>query len=115
MGLFAGTQWDVPVRCDTCGKPLNQCGCPPTPPLPPQWLAPQQQTARVRVETRKGKRRVTVVTGLSPTESDLPELLAKLKSTCAAGGSREGDDLVLQGDHRERVVDALRQIGYRAK
>ncbi len=113
MGLFAGTKWDLPPTCDTCGKPPSDCQCPPPAPAARQWLPPEKQTARVRVEKRKAKRIVTVVTGLSAEASNLPELLTRLKSACGAGGSREGDDLVLQGDHRDRVADLLRTTGYR--
>src|SRR5690606_36848727 len=110
-----GTPWDIPLTCERSSKPLSDCHCPPPEPPPPQWLPPEKQTARVRVEQRKAKRTVTIVAGLSAEASNLPELLARLKSACGAGGSREDDDLVLQGDHRDRVADLLSAIGYRVR
>lgn len=115
VGLFAGTKWDLPPTCERCSKALSECDCPPPEPAPRQWQPPEKQLARVRVEQRKAKRTVTVVAGLSADASDLPELLTRLKSACGAGGSREGDDLVLQGDHRQRVAELLRNIGYRVR
>lgn len=115
MGLFAGTKWDLPPTCDRCGQPLSECHCPPPAPPAPQWLPPEKQLARVRVEQRKAKRTVTIVTGLSAAATDLPALLTKLKSACGSGGNREGDDLVLQGDHRDRVAELLRTLGYRVR
>jgi translation initiation factor 1 len=58
---------------------------------------------------------VTVVRGLAAADNDLPALLTQLKSQCGAGGTLKGDELEIQGDQRERVRDALRQIGYRVR
>ena len=86
------------------------CECPPP---PKQWLAPEKQQARLRVEKRKKGKVVTVIAGLSPEESDLPSLLARLKDTCGAGGAVKDEALELQGRHLERVRDVLVQMGYR--
>lgn len=115
MGLFAGTPWDIPATCETCGARSGDCQCPPPPPPAPQWLPADKQTARVRVEKRKAKRTVTVVAGLSEQASDLPALLSQLKAACGAGGAREGENLVLQGDHCGRVSQLLRSLGYRVR
>jgi translation initiation factor 1 len=42
-------------------------------------------------------------------------LLNKLKNTCGAGGTLEGDVFEIQGEHRDRVRTVLSQIGYRVK
>jgi len=52
---------------------------------------------------------------LDGKESDLAGLLAKLKAACGAGGSLEGENLVIQGDQADRVTIVLKQIGYRLK
>ena len=58
---------------------------------------------------------VTVVTGLNPAATDLEAILARLKQACAAGG-RVGDGTIeVQGDHRERVLAILHDLGYPAK
>ena len=75
---------------------------------------PGEQPARVRRERRRGKW-VTVVYQLDPAASDLPAMLKGLKAACAAGGTVTADGLELQGDHRDRVVEALKGMGYPAK
>ena len=123
MGLFAGTKWETVSQCQVCGNAVSDCECPSDLPVSGKasdtadatWKAAEKQTACVRTEKRKAKRLVTVVAGLSVKESDLPGLLAKLKAACGAGGSLEGESLVIQGDQAERISTVLRQIGYRVK
>lgn len=112
MRLFEGTEFDRPPRCEVCGALEEKCTCPPP---EREWLAPEKQTARVAVEKRKKGKRMTVVRGLSPDESDLPALLTLLKSQCGAGGTLKDDEIEIQGDQRDRVCDALREIGYRVR
>ncbi len=110
--LFAGTPFDIPPRCDRCGELEEDCKCEP---VPAERVAPQQQTAKLRVDRRKNKRLITVVWGLSPAENDLPDLLSKLKSACGSGGSLQGEQIELQGDHLERAKQQLSEIGYKVR
>lgn len=110
--LFAGTRFDRPPRCDRCGQLEQECGCEP---LPPERLPAESQTAKVRLDRRKHKRLVTVVWGLDAEESDLPQLLSQLQSTCGTGGSLQDDQLELQGDHVDRIKAKLRDIGYKVR
>ena len=112
MRLFEGTPLDRPPTCETCGELEEQCVCPPPEKV---WAPPEKQTARLAVEKRKKGKVVTVVRGLSAEESDLPELLTKLKSTCGAGGTLKDDIIELQGNHLDRVRGLLSDIGYRLK
>ena len=108
--LFAGTQFDIPPTCDRCGLLEEECKCEP---LPPERLPPDKQSAKVRADRRKHKRIATIVWGLDPDETDLTDLLSKLQSACGSGGSVQGGQIELQGDHVDRVKDQLRQIGYK--
>ena len=110
--LFAGTPFDIPPRCDRCGELEEDCSCEPP---PPQHLAPQKQTAKVRLDRRKNKRLITVIWGLSATDNDLRELLSRLQSACGSGGSLQGEQIELQGDHLQRVKEQLAEIGYKVR
>ncbi len=72
------------------------------------------QEARVRREKRRGKW-TTVVTGLDPAATDLQTMTRLLKTRHAAGGTATADGLELQGDHRDAVVQYLKDLGYHAK
>ncbi len=112
MRLFEGTPFDRPPRCEVCDEFEEACVCPPeSPPVVP----PESQTVTLAVERRKKGKTVTVVKGLSPHESDLPDLLTQLKTACGAGGTLKNGVLEIQGNHLERIRDCCRSIGYRVK
>lgn len=112
--LFAGTEFDIPPRCDRCGKLDEECECPEVV-TQVERMAPEKQTAKVRVDRRKHKRMVTVVWGLEEPATDLAGLLSKLKSACGAGGAVKDGELELQGDHLDRIKSTLKEIGYRVR
>jgi len=112
-GLFDGTSLERPVTCAVCEKSLDECKCPRG--ADGDVLLPQDQQVRVRRERRKGNKMATVVTGLDPVATDLKVLLKELKNRCAAGGGVTADGLELQGDHRDKLVKALKEMGYAAK
>lgn len=114
MGLFAGTQWEVPVHCERCGLLTSRCGCPAGQ-VPSPAKSPAEQTLYVRVEKRKAGRIVTVIAGLDESDPKRDELLSRLKNACGAGGSHEAADLLVQGDQKARVTKLLAELGYRLR
>jgi translation initiation factor 1 len=111
MRLFAGTPFDIPPKCERCGKLESECECPP---LVKPSIPPGKQTARVVVEKRKRGKVVTVVQRLAAGEY-LDELLTALKTACGAGGTVREGEVEIQGDHLQRVEQLLRDRGYRVK
>ena len=77
---------------------------------------PNDGVARVRRETagRHGKT-VTAVHGLRVSEERLRELAAELKRLCGTGGSAKDGVIEIQGEHVDKVLDALRARGFEAK
>jgi translation initiation factor 1 len=61
---------------------------------------------------RQGKV-VTVIRGLPA--KDLEARATELKRLCGAGGAVKDDAIEIQGDHRERIADKLRQLGHTVK
>lgn len=79
-------------------------------------LPPQQQNIRIQATRsgRKGKT-VTVITGLQHNKENLAKLLKTLKAQCGSGGTIKDDTLEIQGEHKQKLLDILIKLGYKAK
>lgn len=78
--------------------------------------APGEQKLIVSLDKRhrKGKA-VTLVSGFRGSDDDRNALGKALKVKCGVGGSVKGEDILLQGDHRDQVVSILHNEGYQVK
>lgn len=79
-------------------------------------LPPKQQNIRIQATRagRKGKT-VTVVSGFQCSPETLADLLKKLKTQCGCGGALKDNTLEIQGEHKEKILQILTQLGYQVK
>lgn len=79
-------------------------------------LPPNEQVLRIQLETKhRAGKTVTVVLGFVGIEEDLTQLGKDLKNHCGTGGSAKDGEIILQGDHREKVRQWLQKKGYKTK
>ena len=73
----------------------------------------QKQKLRVRLDTkRRAGKAVTLIEGFAGSQKDLEELGKKLKTYCGTGGSVKDNQIIIQGDQREKVIQWLKKNGY---
>jgi translation initiation factor 1 len=138
--LFSGTQFDRPGKCETCGRPAENCICAKNVILPEKKkmserpggkhegrdrnnfeltpensTPPKDQVAKLRVEKRKGNREMTVISGLEHPANDLAKLLTTLKSKLGCGGAVQGRTIELQGDQAERAAETIAAGGIKSR
>ncbi|MFI3277341.1 MAG: translation initiation factor [Rikenellaceae bacterium] len=77
---------------------------------------PSKQDLRVWLDRKqRGGKVATIVKGFVGAQSDLEDLARMLKTKCGVGGAAKSGEIIVQGDHRDRVVDILIKSGYRCK
>ncbi len=97
--------------CPACRRPVARCACTRT-----SAAAKPGGAVIVGRETsgRKGKG-VTVIRGVPLTAPELAQLATELKQRCASGGTVRDGVIEIQGDHRDRIVQALQERGWTVK
>jgi translation initiation factor 1 len=79
-------------------------------------LSPKNQylEAHFSNKGRAGKT-VTVITGFVGTENDLKALGKLLKTKCGVGGSVKDNEIIIQGNYRNKIIEILTKEGYNVK
>ena len=76
-------------------------------------LEPSKQKLRLKLETKhRAGKAVTLVLGFIGNDEDAQILVKKLKNQCGSGGSAKDGELLVQGDHREKIKQWLLNNGY---
>jgi translation initiation factor 1 len=108
-GLVYST--DSGRMCPTCRQPVTSCSCS---------TAARKPTGdgivRVSRETKgRAGKGVTLVRGLSLDPLALLTLGKQLKTACGSGGTVKEGVIEVQGDHCDRIMEALKAQGFTVK
>ncbi|MBI4143680.1 translation initiation factor [Candidatus Woesearchaeota archaeon] len=90
--------------CPRCGLPKDLCVC--------EAIAKETQKITVERQAKKFNRTYTIIDGINSKEIDMDQLAKKLKAKFACGGTVKNDKIELQGDHKNKVKEALITMGF---
>jgi translation initiation factor 1 len=78
-----------------------------------KFLLPNQQLLTVVLDKKhRGGKVVSIIKDFSMKEDEIELLGKKLKTFCGSGGSVKDNEIIIQGDHREKILQWLLKNGY---
>lgn len=81
-----------------------------------ETLTPAKQQLRVSLDKKqRGGKMVSLISGFVGKTEDMEQLAKLLKTRCGVGGSAKEGEIIIQGDFRDRLVQLLTEMGYKAK
>lgn len=84
----------------------------PEPVKPDYWL--QEEPLLCKYEKRKGKP-ITIIAGYNGAQDDFKKLAKDIKTKFSVGGSYKNDQIIIQGDYRDKIMELLKEKGFKVK
>jgi len=76
------------------------------------WI--QQDPLICKYEKRKGKP-TTIIEGYTGAQSDFKQLAKQIKQLLSVGGSFKNEQIIIQGDYRDKIMSFLQTKGFKTK
>ena len=81
-----------------------------------QEVSPNQQNLKVEASRKgRGGKTVTVISGFQWKPETLGDLAKQLKAQCGTGGTLKENEIEIQGEHKQKLLEILKKLGYKAK
>jgi len=88
--------------CPVCGLPKSLCAC--------KVIEREAKVIKIYTVLKKYRKPMTIVEGID--EKSGKSISKELKRKLACGGTWKNGKIELQGDHRPRVKQLLKEMGY---
>ena len=76
------------------------------------WM--QEEPMICKHEKRKGKP-TTIIEGYTGADSDFKQLAKEIKKLLSVGGSFKNEQIIIQGDYRDKIMGFLKNKGFKVK
>jgi translation initiation factor 1 len=78
-----------------------------------EFLSANEQPLRIVLDKKhRGGKVVSIINGFSMKETEIEAMAKKLKSFCGTGGSAKDNEIIIQGDQRDKILQWLLKNGY---
>lgn len=76
------------------------------------WI--QEDPLICKYEKRKGKP-ITIIEGYTGADYDFKQLAKEIKKLLSVGGSFKNEQIIIQGDYRDKIMSFLKDKGFKVK
>jgi len=81
-----------------------------------ETVANNQQRLEAHLDKKnRGGKVATIIKGFQGNEEDLKTLGKMLKTKCGVGGSAKDNEIIIQGNFRDKIMEILKSEGYTIK
>lgn len=72
-----------------------------------------EQLIKIKLDKKhRGGKVVSLVNGFSLSKDETDRIAKELKTLCGSGGSAKSDEIIIQGDHREKILQWFIKNGF---
>lgn len=81
-----------------------------------ETLANNKQRLEAHLDKKnRGGKVATIIKGFQGNEEDLKTLGKMLKTKCGVGGAVKDNEIIIQGNFRDKIMEILKSEGYNVK